>query len=203
MLSLFANLIFLIIFGYLLGSIPWGYLISKAKRIDIRKVGSGNIGGTNVLRILGLKWAALVSILDVIKGVIPAYLAINFLIFDWQIALVAISPILGHIFPVWLKFKGGKGVATTFGALFILLGWKFFLICLLSFLLILAIFRIMSIASLSTASFLPLIFWISSYSLTYFILGVILFGLIWWTHRENLQRIKEEIEPKFKLKKSI
>ncbi|GAI06778.1 unnamed protein product, partial [marine sediment metagenome] len=179
------------------------YLISKVKRIDIRKVGSGNIGGTNVLRILGLKWAALVSILDVIKGVIPAYLAINFLVFDWQIALVAISPILGHIFPVWLKFKGGKGVATTFGVLFILLGWKFFLILLLIWLLVLAVSQIMSFTNLSLASFFPLILWLSSFSLAYYIFGIILAILIWWTHRENLQRIKEGRESKFKLKKTI
>jgi len=203
MLSPTANLIFLIIFGYLLGSIPWGYLISKAKRIDIRKVGSGNIGGTNVLRILGLKWAALVSILDVAKGIIPAYLAINFLVFDWQIALVAIAPILGHIFPVWLKFKGGKGVTTTFGALFILLGWKFFLILLLIWLLVLVISQIMSFTNLLMASFFPLILWLSSFSLAYYIFGIILAILIWWTHRENLQRIKEGRESKFKLKKTI
>ena len=203
MLSLTANLIFLIIFGYLLGSIPWGYLISKAKRIDIRKVGSGNTGMTNVLRILGFKWAALVSILDVIKGVIPAYLAINFLVFDWQIALVAISPILGHIFPVWLKFKGGKGVSTTLGVLFILLGWKFFLILLSSWLLVLAISQIMSFTNLLLASLFPLILWFSSFSLVYYIFGIILAILIWWTHRENLQRIKEGREPKFKLKKTI
>ncbi len=203
MLSLTTNFILLIFFGYLLGSIPWGYLISKAKRIDIRKVGSGNIGGTNVLRIFGLKWAALVSILDVIKGVIPAYLAISFLVFDWQIALVAISPILGHIFPVWLKFKGGKGVATTFGALFILLGWKFFLILLLIWLLVLAISRTMSFTNLLLASFFPLILWISSFSLVYYIFGIILAILIWWTHRENLQRIKEGRESKFKLEKTL
>ena len=221
-----ANLIFLIIFGYLFGSIPWGYLISKVKRIDIRKVGSGNIGGTNVLRILGLKWAALVGILDVIKGVIPAYLAINYLVFDWQIALVAIAPILGHIFPAWLKFtplekpapvfsigakirnfltgfKGGKGVTTTLGVLFILLGWKFFLILLLIWLLVLAISQIMSFTNLLMASLFPLILWLSSLSLVYFILGIILFGLVWWAHRENLQRIKEGKEPKFKLKKTL
>ncbi len=203
MLSPIANFIFLIIFGYLLGSIPWGYLISKAKRIDIRKVGSGNIGGTNVLRILGLKWAALVSILDVIKGVISAYLAINFLVSDWQIALVAISPILGHIFPAWLKFKGGKGVATTFGVLFLLLGWKFFLILLLIWLLVLAIFKIMSFTNLLMASFFPLILWLSSFSLAYYIFGIILAILIWWTHRENLQRIKEGRESKFKLEKTL
>jgi glycerol-3-phosphate acyltransferase PlsY len=196
-----ANLIFLIIFGYLLGSIPWGYLISKAKRIDIQKVGSGNIGGTNVLRVLGLKWAALVGILDVIKGIIPAYLAINFLIFDWQIALVAISPVLGHIFPVWLKFKGGKGVATALGTLFILLGWKHFLVLLLIWFLVLAIFKIISFTNLLMASFFPLILWLSSFSLAYFILGIILAILIWWAHRENLQRIKEGREPKLKLKK--
>jgi len=203
MLSPTANFIFLIIFGYLLGSIPWGYLISKVKRIDIRKVGSGNIGMTNVLRILGLKWAALVSILDVVKGVIPAYLAINFLVFDWQIALVSISPILGHIFPVWLKFKGGKGVATTLGVLFILLGWKFSLILLLIWLLVLAVSQIMSFTNLLMVSFFPLILWLSSFSLVYYIFGIILAILIWWTHRENLQRIKEGREPKFKLKKTI
>jgi len=203
MLSPTADLIFLIIFGYLLGSIPWGYLISKAKIIDIRKIGSGSIGGTNVLRILGLKWAALVSILDVVKGVIPAYLAINFLVFDWQIALVAISPILGHIFPVWLKFKGGKGVATTLGVLFILLGWKFSLIWLLIWLLVLAVSQIMSFTNLLMVSFFPLILWLSSFSLVYYIFGIILAILIWWTHRENLQRIKEGREPKFKLKKTI
>ncbi len=211
MLFPIANFIFLIIFGYLLGSIPWGYLISKVKRIDIRKVGSGNIGGTNVLRVLGFKWAALVCILDVIKGAIPAYLAINPApIFgggvnfsDWQIALVAIAPILGHIFPAWLKFKGGKGVATTLGVFFILLGWKFFLILLLIWLLVLAISRIMSFTNLLMASFFPLILWLSSFALAYFILGIILFGLIWWAHRENLQRIKEGREPKFKLKKTL
>lgn len=210
MLSPTANLIFLIIFGYLLGSIPWGYLISKAKRIDIRKVGSGSIGGTNVLRILGLKWAALVIILDVVKGVIPAYLAISFLAphqytggGDWQIALVAISPILGHIFPVWLKFKGGKGVATALGALFILLGWKFFLILLLIWLLVLAVSQIMSFTNLLLASFFPLILWLSSFSLAYYIFGIILAILIWWTHRENLQRIREGRESKFKLEKTL
>jgi glycerol-3-phosphate acyltransferase PlsY len=196
-----ANLFFLIIFGYFLGSIPWGYLISKAKRIDIQKVGSGSIGGTNVLRALGLKWAALVGILDIAKGVIPTYLAITFLVSSWQIALVAVSPILGHILPVWLKFKGGKGIATTFGVLFVLLGWKFFLIFLLIWLPVLAISRIMSFTNLLMASFFPLILWLASLSLAYFILGIILTILIWWAHRENLQRIKEEREPKFKLKR--
>jgi len=196
------NLILLIIFGYLLGSIPSGLLISQAKGIDIRKMGSGNIGGTNVLRALGFKWAGLTIISDVFKGVVPAYLAINFLTLNWQVVLVAISPILGHVFPVWLKFKGGKGVATTIGALLILLEWKILLVFLFIWLLVLAISQIMSFTNLLAASFFPLILWFSSFSLAYFILGIILFGLIWWAHRENLERLKAGTEPKFKLKKS-
>jgi len=194
--------IFLIIFGYLLGSIPSGLLISKAKGIDIRKVGSGNIGGTNVLRALGFKWAGLTIISDVLKGVIPAYLAINFSTLDWEIVLVAISPILGHVFPVWLKFKGGKGVATTLGVLFILLEWKILLVWLLIWLLVLVASKTMSFTNLLMASFLPLAFWFSSCSLTYFIFGFILAILIWWTHRENLQRIKEGTESKLKPSKT-
>ncbi len=208
--SLTVNLIFLIIFGYLLGSIPFGYLTCKAKGIDIQKVGSGNIGVTNVLRVLGLKWATLVGILDLLKGAIPVYLAIypaytfggGVSFFDWQIASVALAPILGHTFPIWLKFKGGKGVTATFGILVVLLGWKYFLIWLSIWILILIIFKIMSFTNLLMAGFLPLIFWISSFSLTYFILGIILAILIWWTHRENLKRIKQGTELKFKLKKS-
>jgi len=204
------NLILLIIFGYLLGSIPSGLLISKAKGIDIRKVGSGNIGGTNVLRALGSKWAGLTIISDVFKGVIPAYLAIhpasifgggvNFL--DWQIALVALSPILGHVFPVWLNFKGGKGVATTAGVLLIFLEWKILLVWLLVWLLVLVASKTMSFTNLLMTSFLPLALWFSSFSFAYFIFGFVLAILIWWTHRENLQRIKEGTESKFKLKKS-
>lgn len=196
------NLILLIIFGYLLGSIPWGLLISKIKGVDIRKVGSGNIGGTNVVRGLGLKWGLLAGILDVLKGAIPVFLAIEFLSFDWQIASVAISPVLGHIFPVWLNFKGGKGVAATTGVLFVLLWWPKFLILILVWLLVLALFQIMSFTNLLLVAFLPLVFWFSSFSLAYFILGLALFVLIWWAHRENIRRLKEGKEPKFKLKKT-
>jgi len=203
MLSPTVNLIILIIFGYLLGSIPWGYLISKTKGIDIRKVGSGNIGGTNVIRALGTKWGLLVAILDLLKGVIPVYLAISFLVFDWQIASVAITPVLGHIFPVWLGFKGGKGVATTLGVLFIILEWKILLPFLLVWLLVLVVSQISSFSNLLMVSYLPLTLWFSSFSLAYFVLGLALFALIWWAHRENLQRIKEGIEPKFKFKKTL
>jgi len=197
------NLILLIIFGYLLGSVPFSYLIPKAKGIDIRKVGSGNVGATNVIRALGLKFGLLATILDLLKAVIPVYLATRFLLFDWQIALVAITPILGHILPPWLQFKGGKGVGSTIGVLLVLLGWKHFLILILIWLIVIAIFQIMSVASLLMSSLLPLFMAYFSYPLPYFFLVIALAVLIWWAHRENLQRIKEGIEPKLKFKKSL
>jgi len=203
MLSPIANLIGLVVFGYFMGSIPLGFLISKAKGVDIRKIGSGAIGSTNVARALGLKWGLIVAILDIVKAVIPVYLATRFFFLEWQTALVAITPILGHVFPVWLNFKGGKGVASTLGVIFILLDWKILLPLLLVWLLVLAISQISSFSNLLMVSYLPLTLWLSSFSLAYFILGLALFALVWWAHRENLQRIKEGRESKFQFKKSL
>lgn len=198
-----SDFILLIIFGYLVGSIPFSYLIPKAKGIDIRKVGSGNVGGTNVSRALGWKYGLLAGILDLLKAVIPVYLATRFLLFDWQIAMVAITPVLGHIFPVWLGFKGGKGGGSTAGVLFVLLGWKHFLILLVIWLIVIAIFQIMSVTSLLMSSFLPLFLAYFSYPPPYYFLVIALAILIWWAHRENLKRIKEGTEPKFKLRKTL
>lgn len=197
------SLVIFIVIGYLLGSIPFGFLISKLKGIDIRKIGSGATGATNVGRALGLKYGLLIAILDILKAIIPTYLALRILFFDWQIALVALSPILGHIFPIWLNFKGGKGVASTLGVIFILFGREALLILIAIQIIVLIVFRMMSFASLSMASFLPLVIWLFSLSRVYFLLGLVLFILIWWAHRENLARIKEGKESKFKFKRTI
>jgi glycerol-3-phosphate acyltransferase PlsY len=197
---MFVIFISLLIFAYLLGSIPSGYLISKSKGVDIRKVGSGNIGGANVSRAFGVKWGLIVGICDVLKGLIPTLLAVKFLSFQWQIAAVAIFAVLGHIFPVYLSFKGGKGVATTFGVLAVLFGWKLFLIWIAVWALLLTIFKITSFTNLLLVAFLPLIFLTIFASIPYFIFGLILAGLIWWAHRENLKRIAEGKEPKMSFK---
>jgi glycerol-3-phosphate acyltransferase PlsY len=181
--------ILLLIFAYLLGSIPSGYLISKAKGVDIRKVGSGNIGGANVSRAFGWRWGLVVSICDILKGVIPTFLAVKFLDSQWQVAAVAIFAVLGHLFPVWLSFKGGKGVATTFGILIVLFGWKVFLVWIFIWILLLLIFKITSVTNLLMIAFIPLIFITIFDSLPYFVLGLVLVGLIWWAHRQNLKRI--------------
>ena len=197
-----TNFILLIIFGYLLGSFPTGFLFCKARGINVQKIGSGATGGTNVSRALGWGWGAFVGIVDILKGLIPIYLAINFLFLDWQIAIVAVLPVLGHIFPVWLKFKGGKGVATSFGTLFFIIGHEGILALILTFLFFLVIFRIVSVASLLMSASIPLITFFLTSSSTFCILGIVLAAIIWWAHRENIQRLKEGRESKFKLRRT-
>jgi len=199
-ISIMVNFISLAIFGYFLGSIPWGYLICKTRRIDIRQIGSGGTGGTNVSRALGKKFGFLVAILDVAKAAIPVYLVTELLFVDWQIAICVVMPVLGHIFPVWLKFKGGKGVASALGALLVLLGWPAVLILILVQISILTLIKIVSFSSLAMASLIPLTVAAFSHSLPLYFSGVALMALIWWAHRENLQRIKEGRESEFKFK---
>lgn len=186
----------LLVFAYFLGSTPTGYLISRAKGINIKKIGSGNIGGTNVSRALGPAWGFFVGICDLLKGLIPTLLAVNFLSSQWQIAAVALCAVLGHIFPVWLSFKGGKGVATTFGVVAALFSWKIFLIWILVWVLLLVIFKIVSFTNLLLVSFLPLIFLTVFDSMPYFVFCLALTCLIWWAHRENLKRIARGEESK-------
>jgi len=108
----------LIISSFLLGSIPFGYLIALFKGIDIRKYGSGNVGATNVARVLGKKYGIAVYILDFLKGFIPTFIAVkNFGIESWVTTAIGLSPILGHMFSPFLHFRGGKGVATSSGVL--------------------------------------------------------------------------------------
>lgn len=187
--------IYLLIFSYFLGSFPTGYLISKIKGIDIRKVGSGATGLTNVSRILGWKWSIIVGLVDFLKGFISVLIALKFLKTEWQIASVILMVIIGHVFPLWISFKGGKGVAPLAGALLGLLGGKFFLILFFLWLLLLLISRIMSVTNLLFVLSLPFIFWFTFQSLAYLIFGIILIGFIYWTHRENIKRIIEKREP--------
>lgn len=185
-----TKLIIFIIFGYLSGSIPFGYLAVKLRKgVDIRKIGSGATGGTNVGRALGKKWGIGIGLLDMTKAAIPVALAARFLAIDWQIGLVVLAAVLGHIYPIFLKFKGGKGVSVTIGGLLPILGWKIILIALLIFLPILLILKISSVASLTFSLFLPLILYKMTSDDNYLILGFLLFAIIWWAHRENIKRL--------------
>ena len=190
------NIYLLIIGSYLIGSVPFGYILTKFfLRKDIRKIGSGNIGATNVLRtgnkILG--YATL--LLDVLKAVLPIiFIKINY---PEYVFISALSVFIGHVFPVWLKFRGGKGVATYVGILCcinIYLGISFGLVWLITFL----IFKYSSLSSLIGSFSIPIInFFIFNDEIVFFF--IIMFVLIFYTHRENIKRLLNHTESKTKI----
>jgi glycerol-3-phosphate acyltransferase PlsY len=185
------TLIFIILAlsAYLFGSIPFGFLVAKWKGVDISQVGSGNIGATNVARNLGWKTGVLVGVLDFGKGYLPVIFARHFLIQDWQILLISLMPVLGHIFSVWLNFHGGKGVATIFGLLGGYFGLGYFLIFLLIWILAVWQIKLMSLVNLVTALLIPIAFWLKYRELEFVLFGILLCAIIWWRHKENIKRL--------------
>jgi len=175
--------------AYLMGSIPSGYLVAKSRGVDIRQVGSGNIGGTNVTRTLGFRWGLLVAVLDFLKSAIPAYLAHRFILTDWQALLVSLMPVLGHIYPVWLGFRGGKGVSTVFGILPAYFGWLFAIIWLILWYLAVKAVKLMSLVNLVMALSYPVLFWFHYHSWLHAAFGAVLCILVWWSHRSNIKRL--------------
>ncbi len=160
-----------IIGAYLLGSIPFGLLIAKAHGKDLRSIGSGNIGATNVSRALGRKWAYICFVLDVLKGMVPMLATLSFIrplstqpqtekvILLWLWLVVGCAAILGHIFPIYVKFRGGKGVATSFG---VALGlWPYYTICasfaVAIWLVVVLIWRYVSLASICASISFPFV----------------------------------------------
>ena len=193
------NLLILFL-GYLFGSFPSGYLAGKiAKGIDIRSLGSGSTGATNVLRHIGKRAAITVFLIDVFKGVISILLAKYFLLNDsWQVA-IGLSTLIGHIWPVWLNWRGGKAVATGLG-IFLGLSWQVGLATLGIFILMITLFRIVSLASVSAALALPFIMFISfktsNISLPFLVISLLAMTLVIWRHRENILRLMKGKEPK-------
>lgn len=179
--------------GYLLGSIPFGLLLTRAAGLgDIRKVGSGNIGATNVLRTGRKGLAAATLLLDALKGVVAVLIVVHIS----QIAAVgaAAGAVLGHMFPVWLRFKGGKGVATTLGIMWGL-SWPVGAIACAAWLLFAAAFRYSSLAALLSVVVAAIAAWFlaSSYAAT---LLTLLVPLVWARHHENIARLLKGTEPK-------
>ena len=190
------NLIIVAIYSYLLGSIPFGLILTKLflKR-DIRDVGSGNIGTTNVLRTGKKSLAAATLLLDLLKGYLS--IVITFYYFEDLISYSALLSFVGHIFPIWLKFKGGKGVATYLGVI-LALSYKFFLIFGISWLALAFLFRFASLSSIAST----LIVFLYSYFFennNYLVILFIFFIIILYTHRENIVRLKNSSENKIKL----
>ncbi len=184
--------------GYLCGSIPFGLLLTRAAGMgDVRSVGSGNIGATNVLRMGNKKIAALTLVCDALKGTLPVLLASSF--GNPQLAIVAgFAALAGHIFPVWLNFKGGKGVATNIGVLFGLF-WPLGLTFLGVWLALAFVFRISSLSALIASAATPL--WAYLLGRNDLILPTAaIAAIIWIMHRVNIQRLLAGTESKIYLK---
>ena len=190
------ELIIIILTSYLMGSIPFGLILTKIfLNKDIRKVGSGNIGATNVLRAGNKIVGYLTLILDVLKAIIPIiYIKFNY---PDLIYVASLSVFLGHVFSIWLKFKGGKGVATYVGILFCI---NYFLgiIFVITWLIIFIISKFSSLGSILASLIMPIyIFLNSDYNNEYFF--VIMFVLILFTHKENVKRLINKEESKTKI----
>ena len=190
------NILSIGVIAYLMGSIPFGFLLTKVfLKKDIREIGSGNIGATNALRTGNKLIGFSTLILDISKAVIPI-LYIKFYYSEF-IYIASLCAFLGHVFPVWLKFKGGKGVATYVGILFainIYLGLIFIITWLITFLLS----KFSSLSSLTASIVIPvyLLFFTQFNQVIFF---TIMFVLIFYTHRENIKRLKNKEESKTKI----
>ena len=191
-----TEIVIVFIASYLSGSIPFGLILTKIfLNKDLRKIGSKNIGATNVLRTGNKKVAGLTLFLDVSKGIIPILITREY--FTDLIYLSSLAAFLGHIFPVWLRFKGGKGVATYLGIIFIL-SFNLGVIFCVSWILISIVSKYSSLSSiLSTMIVFLISFLNNNFELTSYLF--ITFIIILYTHRQNIVRIKNKSEDKIKL----
>jgi glycerol-3-phosphate acyltransferase PlsY len=184
--------------GYLIGSIPFGYIVGKANHIDIRKFGSGNIGATNVARKLGFfKGFLVVGLLDFLKSYLFITAVFSSTTFSFTEKLIlSFSPIVGHVFSVFLNFKGGKGVSCTYGLLAALFGWKFTFFWFLIWMVLLLISRLMSFTNLLMSLSFPYIFWLYFHSISSTVMGLVLTLIIFITHRHNIKKLLKGEENK-------
>ncbi len=192
--------------SYLLGSIPVALLVGRFYgNVDVRRVGSGNIGATNVARTVGKKAGIITLLGDILKGTLPtfffwAFLGTDTFVHRFFVCLAGLAAFLGHLFPIYLKFKGGKGVATATGVFLVLCP----LAVLADFLLFASVawrWRYVSLASISAAAFLPI--WVGLFSETkfYMVLAVVIGTLVIYRHKDNIYRLLEHKEPKFSFTK--
>jgi len=182
-----------LVLAFLLGSVPVSYLIARfVGRVDLAETGSGNVGAANVYRALGLRWAFLAFLGDALKGLAPALVAALVLKAqpraDWWIAGAGLCAVLGHLFPPWLGFRGGKGVATSFGVMLALAPTAAG-IAFAVWAAALAVSKIMSLSSLAGALALPVLTWFFSDEPAFRLLALALAAIVFISHHENLRRL--------------
>lgn len=190
--------ILFILLSYFLGAVPFGLIFTRFfSRVDVRTVGSGNIGATNVLRAAGKKAAILTLLADALKGYLPVLIAKIIFQDDYVAILCGAAAVLGHNFPVYLKFKGGKGVATSFGVILAVSPW-IGLFCLLAWLLTASLWRYSSLAALVAFVCYPALTFLmtSPVSKPHGLLSLFIFGMSYYRHRENIKRLLAGTETK-------
>ncbi len=187
---------FSLLLGYLLGSIPSGWLAGRwLKDIDLRELGSGSTGATNVLRQVGKGPALVVFLIDLGKGAAAVLIARALGLGDWIQVLAGLTALAGHIWPVWLGFKGGKAVATGLG-MFLGLAWPVGLASFGVFMAVFSLSRLVSLASVLAAITLPLLMAAGSGSKANLVVALVAMLLVLWRHRSNIQRLLNGTEPK-------
>lgn len=185
-----------LIAAYLLGSLPFGYILSKLLlKTDIRNYGSGNIGATNVLRVMGWRAALPVFILDLAKGLLAVLLAKTVSDLPAVYLVAGLLAMIGHSYPVFLKFKGGKAAATGIGVLIAISGWAV-LVMLVAAALVIAVSRYVSVGSIVGAVMVPFAFWLLGYDLLHILFGALMALLVVIRHHENIRRLIEGRESK-------
>jgi len=193
----------LLLGAYLLGSIPFGFLAGKMAGVDLRQVGSGNIGATNALRVLGKKWGYSVFALDFVKGFLGVWIPLHWTGQEGVAVLCALVVMVGHVFPVWLKFKGGKGIATSGGVLLGLIPIAF-LTSFIAWVFFFFTTRYVSVASLAAAIMLPVttavLYFNDRASLLLLVVTILMCALAVVRHRSNIQRLCQGTEPRFSRK---
>ena len=204
-LNYYWILISLFLFGYFIGSIPFGLILTKLSGLgDIRNIGSGNIGATNVLRTGNKKIALLTLILDGGKGALAIFITSlffkfflirNFIDLEPLQSLVAVGAVIGHCFPVWLRFRGGKGVATGFGSI-ITLNFFVGLVALLIWITTAKIFKISSMSALLAYLLIQILMFFNSTENYFLIASLLISSICWFQHRENIRRLINGSEPK-------
>lgn len=191
---------FSLVLGYVLGSIPSGWLAGRwLKGIDLRELGSGSTGATNVLRQVGKGPALIVFLIDVGKGAAAVLIARALGLGDWIQVLAGLTALAGHIWPVWLGFKGGKAVATGLG-LFLGLAWPVGLASFGVFLAVFSLSRYVSLASVLAAISLPLLMAAGTSSNANLVVALVAMLLVLWRHRSNIKRLINGTEPKLNQK---
>jgi acyl phosphate:glycerol-3-phosphate acyltransferase len=189
--------ILLIALSYLLGSIPSGFVIGALSGIDVRNTGSGNIGATNVARALGKGLGLLTLLADTAKGYLPVSIAWYLEFSNIVVAAVAVAAFLGHLYPVFLRFRGGKGVATAFGALLAIAPAVPAALAVL-FAAAVLVSGIVSVGSIAAAAAAPILLALFSYPPIFIALGGFLGAMVIVRHRENIRRLRAGTEPKFR-----